>query len=536
LAAKRYWKVKRVLSTSAAMGFLTGSNRNERLLMPDCVDDYVSEDNVARLIDAFVERIELEKCGFQRVKPAETGRPAYSPADLLKLYIWGYFNQVRSSRKLERECNRNLEAIWLMRNLRPDFKTIADFRRDNAKAFKAVLKQFNVLCRKLELFGRELVAIDGSKLKAVNSVARNFKKDKTAEVLDRLNTRLEQYITDLDKADQQEEAEDREQPTEIKNLAQKIEKMQAFQQELEQALEEAEKSGATEVSLTDPESRRMLKVGVGYNGQIAVDDKHHLIVAAEVVQDANDQHQLVAMAQEAKEALETDKLKAVADGGYYNYSDIAQCEKQNIEAYMPRPEKGSAVKDGLYSKHDFKYDAEEDCYHCPGGAKLTRRGKEVYRRGNKIVNYQNAKACRACPLREKCTTSKGRIVSRWEGEDEAERMQQRMETNPEIMKRRKATVEHVFGTMLFWRSGRCLLTKGLQKVRGEFSLHALAYNLTRAINVVGMAALLRALVDGNRLILRSKSGLLPEGMRLWTRLASQFKMFFNPRFLMSLYQ
>jgi len=251
-----------VQALSVAMGFLTGSNRDERLLMPDCVDDYVSEDNVVRFIDAFVERLELDKCGFQRVTPAETGRPAYAPRDLLKLYIWGYFNQVRSSRKLERECNRNLEVIWLMRNLRPDFKTIADFRKDNAKAFKAVLKQFNVLCRKLELFGRDLVAIDGSKLKAVNSVTRNFKKDKAVEALKRLDVRIDEYIAELDKADQQEGDEGQEQPAEVKNLTEKIKKMQTFRQELEQALEEAEQTGASEISLTDPDSRSMLKVGL----------------------------------------------------------------------------------------------------------------------------------------------------------------------------------------------------------------------------------------------------------------------------------
>jgi transposase len=506
------------------MGFLTGSNRDERLLMPDCVDDYVSKEHAVRFIDAFVEGLDLEKCGFRRVKPADTGRPAYSPCDMLKLYTWGYLNQVRSSRKLERECSRNLEVIWLMRNLRPDFKTIADFRKNNPKAFKGVLKQFNALCRKLELFGRELVVIDGSKLKAVNSAARNFKIDKAAEALDRLNARIEQYVTDLDKADQQEGDEAREQSAEVRNLAEKIEEMQAFQQELEQAVTEAKESGATEISLTDPESRCMLKVGPGYNAQVATEEKNHFIAAADVVQDANDQHQLVPMAEQAKEALGVDKIKAAADGGYYNYAAIVECEKRGIEAYMPRPEKGTAVRDGLYSKHEFKFDAEEDCYHCPGDAKLTRRGKEVYRRGAKIVNYQNAKACRACPLREKCTPSKARTVSRWDGEEEAQRMQQRMEANPEIMKRRKAIVEHPFGTMLFWRNGRCLLTKGLESARGEFNLHALAYNLTRAINLIGVQALLKAVMDGNGAVLWLKSGQLREKIRLWRRLASNYKL------------
>jgi hypothetical protein len=269
----------------------------------------------------------------------------------------------------------------------------------------------------------------------------------------------------------------------------------------------------------------MLKVGPGYNGQIATEDKNHLIVAVEVVQEANDQHQLVPMAEQAKEALGVDKLKAVADGGYYNYATIVQCEKSGIEAYMPRPEKGTAVRDGLYSKHEFKFDAQEDCYHCPGGAKLTRRGKEVYRRGAKIVNYQNAKACRACPLRAKCTPSKGRIVSRWEGEDEAQRMQERMEANPAIIKRRKAIVEHPFGTMLFWRNGRCLLTKGLENARGEFNLHALAYNLTRAINVVGLQSLLKAVMGGIGAVLWPKSGFLGEKQRHRMRLAQEYKLF-----------
>src|SRR5258706_6845072 len=467
------------------MTFIAGVDRSQALVLPESFEDYVAKDHPVRFLDAFVDGLRLERCGFARTRPAETGRPPFAPGDLLKLYLWGYLNKVRSSRRLERECARNLEVIWLMRKLRPDFKTIADFRKDNACAFKSVFRAFNLLCRELDLFGAELVAIDGTRLKAVNHIKGNFSKEQLRAWLERIDARLSEFLSVLDESDAGEQASGE---CDKSGMEQKIEALHARQKELQATLEELEKSGQNEVSLTDADSRRMHKEGVGYNAQIAVDAKHKLILAQEVINNSSDHNQLAAMAAQAKETLAVETFKAVADRGYYDHEEIAACEKLGVETYIARPQKGSAVTAGRFGKAQFGYDADKDTYRCPGGQVLSRE-VEWLKRGQPHLAYSNAQACRQCPLKTQCTTATYRRITRCADEAAVEQMQARLAAEPQMLARRKALVEHPFGSIKFWMEQRAFLLRGLNKVRAEFSLTALAYNMKRVLNLVGVERL-----------------------------------------------
>jgi len=481
------------------MKFIAGVDREQALLLPERVEDYVGQDANVRFVDAFVDGLVLDQYGLSRSKPAATGRPGYAPSDMIKLYLWGYLNKVESSRRLERDCLRNLELIWLLRRLAPDFKTIADFRRDNAKAFKQVFRDFNLVCHELDLFGAQLVAIDGTKLKAVNAVERNHNPAKLTERLKRIDERLEEFLSRLEAADSCE-AEAASQALTVQGLQQKLQALREARGRWQQKLERLKESGEAELSETDPESRAMRKVGVGYNGQIAVDSKHHLIAAVEVVADAQDYHQLSSLATQAKEELGVETLKVVADMGYYNHGELARCERAGVETYVPRPQKGSAEAAGLYGKKDFEYDEDSDCYRCPNGARL-KAGCRFQKEGEPHVRYENPAACKRCPLKSKCTAGPHRTVTRHQEEAAADRMHERVRANPGIVVRRKALVEHVFGTMMFWMKQRTLLTRGLEKVRGEFALTALAYNIKRVLNLAGIDQLLASVA-----LMRKKGG------------------------------
>ena len=474
------------------MCFITGMDRSQTLLLPESLEDYVGAQHPVRFLDAFVEGLDLAACGFARTKAADTGRPPFAPGDLLKLYLWGYLNKVRSSRRLELECGRNLELLWLLRKLQPDFKTIADFRKDNAGAFKKVFRQFNLLCRDLGLFGAEVVAIDGTKLKAVNNVARNFTPEKLRASLGRIDTRLAEFLAALDAGDRAEPPPAVAAAAPVRGrLEEKIAALRQRQQGYQEALAAMEESGATQVSLTDPDSRRMHKVGVGYNGQIAVDAKHKLIAVAEVVNEPTDHGQLAPMAAAAQEALGVEKLKAVADGGYYDHGQLAACAAIGVETYVPRPKKGSAAAGGRFGKEEFAYEAASDTYRCPKGETLSRE-VEWLKRGEPHLAYANPGACRSCPIKEPCTTADYRRISRWAGEAIVEAMHARVAAPPEMIAQRKTLVEHPFGSIKFWMEQRAFLMRGLEKVRGEFHLSALAYNMKRVINIVGMERLLEA--------------------------------------------
>jgi transposase/IS5 family transposase len=474
------------------MHHVEGCDRDQAQLLPARVDDYVHRDNPVRFIDAFVDDLDLNEAGFARVEPKDTGRPAYDPADLLKLYIYGYVNRVRSSRRLETEAGRNLEVIWLLCGLRPDFKTIADFRKDNRNAFKAVFRQFVLLCRKLDLFGRELVAVDGTRLKAVNSTDRNFTREKLKKLIQWADERLADYLSRLDRADS-EDGTTTSAPA--KNLAEKIAILKERRGRYAELSQELERTGESQISLTDPDSRAMAsypKVGVGYNAQVAVDAKHKLIVAQEVTNAGSDLGLLAQTAGVAKEVLGVERIDAVADKGYYKGEDIQACEEAGIDAYVARPQRGSAVSHGLFRKEEFRYDAGSDTYLCPGGQRLEPRyHSEV--KGHALVNYCNPGACRTCPLRPRCTPNSYRRISRWANEAVLDRMAERLAARPEILRVRRETVEHPFGSIKQWMNQGYFLMRGLEKVRAEFSLTALAYNLTRAVNLVGIPKMLAAL-------------------------------------------
>ena len=473
------------------MKHIQGISRAQPLLLPSCVDDYVGPDNVVRFIDAFVESLDLVAAGFDRALPKATGRPGYDPSDLLKLYIYGYLNRVRSSRRLEAETRRNLEVIWLMRQLQPDFKTIADFRRENKTSFRKIFREFVVMCRSLDLFGTELIAVDGTRLKAVNSGQRNFTKAKLAKAMAESDERLARYLKQLDDADK----DDTTPPARVDNLEEKISAIKERRARLEAHRAELQASGEDQISLTDPDARAMQsssRIGVGYNIQIAVDTKHKLIAEQQVHNNVSDLGLLSETANAARANLGVDHIDVVADRGYYKIEDIEACEAAGVTPYVPKPLRGSSVKNGFFTKEQFHYDADADNLICPGGQKLEPKYNSKIR-DNDAMTYVNRKACKTCDLRVRCTNAAFRKVTRYANEAILDRMAERLTARPEVMDQRRESVEHPFGSIKQWMGQRDFLTRRIENVRGEFSLTALAYNIRRALTLVGVAGLMRAI-------------------------------------------
>ena len=473
------------------MTHIAGLERDQLLLLPEAVDDYVGSDNPVRFIDAFVEGLDLTAAGFLRVEAKAMGRPGYAPGDLLKLYIYGYLNRVRSSRRLETECHRNIEVLWLLRTLKPDFKTIADFRRDNRAAFRAVFRQFVLLCRRLDLYGRELLAVDGTRIKAVNNKDRNFTRSSLREFIRRADEWLEDYLKRLDEGDVEDGATGGGART--KNLAEKIAALNEKRGRYQAMLAQLDRTGEDQISLTDPDSRAMAahtKVGVGYNVQVAVDAKNKLIVEQAVTNPVVDMGLLTETSEPAREILGVETIDVVADRGYFKIEDIEACEQAGCVPHVAKPQRGSSVREGLFRKDEFRYDAGLDAYVCPAGKLLTpiRRGRM---RDLERTDYGNPKACRACQLRPRCTND-ARSVFRLENEDVLDRMAERLKARPAILDRRREVVEHPFGSIKQWMYQGAFLMRGLANVRAEFSLTALAYNLRRALNILGVEAMTAA--------------------------------------------
>jgi transposase len=458
-------------------------------LLPPCIEDYVPSHAPVRFIDAFVEGLDLKGLAFTHAEVAGTGRPPYHPADLLKLYVYGYMNRIRSSRRLEAEAGRNLELIWLLQGLRPDFKTIADFRKDNRKAFPGVFKQFNLLCRAMGLFGAELMAIDGSKFKALNSPQRHYQQEQMRELVQQVEQRIQEYLGELDCQD--EELAGVVGPPSRTDLTRKIAQLKERQSRYTELLAGMEASGQSEVSVSDADSRGMKKVGVGYNVQVAVDAKHHLIVAQAVTQAANDLGQLATMAEAAKTAMGVERVQVVADTGYHEAQQIERCEQQGVETYVSASA-GTAGQSRdeqqVFPKGQFHYQPQSDTYQCPGGRHLSRAYASKSR-GKDRIYYYNAAACAGCALKAQCTTSRYRKISRLVNEAVLERQAQRVRERPDLIRKRWGIIEHCFGTIKEW-GFRSFSVKGLEQVSGEFSLMALAYNLKRALNVLGLSRLI----------------------------------------------
>ena len=471
--------------------FIEGEDRSQTALLPPSLDDYVAEDNPVRVVEAFVEQLDLRQLGFEGAAPAATGRPGYHPAVLLKLYVYGYLNRIQSSRRLEREAQRNVELMWLTGRLAPDFKTIANFRKDNGPAIRAVCRQFIVLCRRLDLFTQALVAIDGSKFKAVNNRDKNFTSSKLKRRLAEIDASIAGYLAALDSADR---AEPEVAPLKKGHLQGKIAALKEQMRELRAIETQMQADGQAQVSLTDPDARSMKNRDggiVGYNVQAAVDAAHHLIVAHEVVTEGVDRDQLAPMAEQAREATGLDALTVVADRGYFKSEQIRHCDEAGITPIVPKPLTSNAGAEGRFDKRDFIYIARDDEYRCPAGKRAIHRFTTV-ENGLTLHKYWSS-ACPRCPLKAQCTTGDYRRIARWEHEAVLEAMQARLDRQPELMRRRRCTVEHPFGTIKHWMGATHFLMRTLAHVRTEMSLHVLAYNLKRVMRILGIAPLLRAL-------------------------------------------
>ncbi|HEY2228218.1 MAG TPA: IS1182 family transposase [Xanthobacteraceae bacterium] len=474
--------------------FVEGEDRRQSLLLPDSLDDYVTEDNPVRVVEVFIDELDLGALGFEGVRPAATGRPAYHPSTLLKIYLYGYLNRVQSSRRLEREAQRNIELMWLTGRLAPDFKTIASFRRENGPAIRAVCAQFIVLCRQLRLFTRAVIAIDGSKFKAVNNRDKNFTVAKVAKRMEQVDASIVRYLAALDRADREESDVAEAKTSRIKD---KIAGLRRQMQALKQMQQKVQEAPDQQVSLTDPDARSMATSGrgtgmVGYNVQIAVDAEHHLIVAHEVTNLGHDRTQLEPMARKAQEATGCEEVTALADRGYFNGDQVLACEGTGIAPVVPKTLTSSGTKRGYFTRHDFVYDAEQDHYTCPAGAILTKANRRADH-AEDFDFYRHLSACFTCSLRPQCTPTKLRRVKRWENEGVLDKMQARLDRMPDAMGVRRQTVEHPFGTLKAWMGATHFLTRTLEKVRTEMSLHVLAYNLKRMIRLLGVGPLLMAI-------------------------------------------
>jgi transposase len=475
--------------------FIEGQQRSQSVLFPEQLEDWISEDNPVRAVEAFVDELALVQLGFAGARPADTGRPAYHPAVLLKIYIYGYLNRVPSSRRLEREAQRNVELMWLTGRLAPDFKTVADFRRDNGTAIRRVCREFVELSRQIGLFGEAVVAVDGSKFKAVNNRDKNFTPHKLRARMQQLEESIARYLNDLDRADREPASVSAARVSQLKEkiapVKEQVRKLRRIEQQLQETPDQ-------QISLTDPDARSMATSGrgtgiVGYNVQAAVDTEHHMIVAHEVTNVGHDRAQLTAMSKLVREAIGEEKLTVLADRGYFDGEEILQCAEEGITTLVPKPITSNSRADGRFDKRDFIYIAKRDEYRCPAGERAIWRMTTV-EDGCKMHRYWPS-ACPRCPIKSRCTPSDYRRIARWEHEQVLDDMQHRLDRTPQASRLRRQTVEHPFGTLKAWMGSTHFLTKTLPQVRTEMSLQVLANNLKRALNHFGtqlLVAFMRA--------------------------------------------
>ncbi len=473
--------------------FVQSEERTQDTFLPCRLEDYVTEDNPVRVIDVFVAELDLSKLGFAGMQPEATGRPAYHPSTMLKIYLYGYLNRIQSSRRLERETQRNVELMWLIGRLTPDFKTIANFRKDNGPAIRAACRQFIVLCRQLNLFSEAVVAVDGSRFKAVNNRDRNYTSAKVQKRMEHIEASITRYLSALDTADQEDAATA---PGKQGKLKEKIAALKHRMEQLKEIDALVQATPDKQISLTDPDARSMATSGrgtgiVGYNVQTAVDAQHHLIVAHEVTNVGNDRDQLTKMAKQAQSAMGREDLEVLADRGYYKGEEILACQTAGMTPLVPKPLTSGSKSEGRFGKQDFVYVGDDDTWRCPAGERLTWRFASV-EKCMTLHGYWTT-ACHSCPLKAKCTTGKERRIKRWEHEGVLETMQQRLDSAPEKMQVRQQTAEHPFGTIKAWMGSTHFLTKTLPKVSTEMSLHVLAYNLKRVMKILGVVPLMEAM-------------------------------------------
>jgi transposase len=474
--------------------FVEGTDRGQSTLFPECLGDWIGEDNPVRVIDVFVDELDLAELGFSGVDPEVTGRPSYHPSVLLKLYIYGYLNRVQSSRRLEREAGRNVEVMWLTGRLAPDHKTIADFRKDNGTAIRKVCARFVALCRMMGLLTQASVAIDGSKFKAVNNRDKNFTRAKMDRRMAQIEESVARYLQQLDTADRQEPSEALK--TKTSRLKEKIDKLKEEMHRLEILKVRMLATPDQQISLTDPDSRSMATSGrgsgvVGYNVQTAVDTTHHLIVTHEVTNVGTDRSQLAHVAKETKATLEAENLEVVADRGYFSGEEILACEEAGIMVTLPKPMTSNSKAEGRFGKQDFRYVAEENVYICPAGERLAYH--YTNEENGLVLHRYWTNTCQSCTIKHSCTTAKERRITRWEHEHILEAVQRRLDEHPEKMRQRRETVEHPFGTIKSWMGSTHFQMKTLKHVGTEMALHVLAYNMKRVMRILGVGGLMEAI-------------------------------------------
>jgi len=485
------------------MGYIKGEERNQTILFPESIDDYISDDNSARVIDEYVKQLDMEELGFKKAVCSSTGRPPYDPKDMLKLYLYGYLNRIRSSRRLEHEAARNIEVIWLLKKLKPDFKTIADFRKDNKRALKAGFRNFTKLCNGWGLFGKELVAIDGSKFRACNSKKNNYNAKKLERHIKYIDEKIDAYLQEMEAEDQAESFDRKPSAEEINKRLQELrdrkKKCEDFQEQLVE-------TGDNEVSTTDPDARQMSNnnngLDLSYNVQTTVDAKHKLVADFKVTCNPNDLGELDNMALRAKRLFGGQAFEVLADKGYYAAEDLKKCVANHITPYVSKQSRGNRTGDKEYLLERFTYDAERNLYICPAGKELVYIRER--KKNDKVIGYEysNRTACRACKDRERCTTSdRGRLICRHIDQDFLDEIDLQTKLNKDKYKQRQMIIEHVFGTIKRTWGAYYFLTKKKFSVQGELSLSFLAYNLRRVINILGVKEMLARLRERRKLIL-----------------------------------
>jgi transposase len=486
--------------------YVEGQNRAQTFMLPKTIEEYVAPDNPIRFIDAYVDKLDMQKLGFTHSTPKELGRPSYNPKDLCKLYLYGGLNHIRSSRKLERECKTNLEAMWLLKGLAPDFKTIADFRKDNPTAIGNLFKDFVAFLKKLSLYGATQVSVDGTKLLAVNSSYKAFTKKALAKRIKVMEKSVTRYLEELDQEDEKETIDDQQATSEatkedkafeVGKLAVLLEKKEKSQK----IFDKMEKSGQKEIALTDPDCRQMMnhgRVEACYNLQTAVDSKNHLIVNYLVSNEASDLNQLSPVAIGAKETLGVEQIDCLSDKGYYDFMQIKQCTDNGVTPFVAvkRSGSGGSIVSPEFTADKFIYDKRVDVYVCPAGQRLFYYRRTIHEGMDRRLYKSQNGVCSSCQFfMTKCTSNKiGRVIWRWVHEEVIDNMRERMKSHPEVMDERKKVVEHTFGTIKRAFGAPYLLLKGLKKVSGEIGLLLFSYNLRRALNILGVEALMGALV------------------------------------------
>lgn len=480
------------------MAFIKGIDRNQKIMFPEYVEDYIKEDNPIIVIDEYVDTLDFKKMGFTKTKEIRPGAPGYHPSVLMKLYLYGYLNGIRSSRKLENETNRNIEVMWLLRKLQPDFKTIADFRKENRNNLIKIFKDFSHLCKELGLYGEQLVAIDGTKIKANNSKRNNYNQKKIDRQIKYIDEKTNEYLKALEENDSKEEKSTK---YNTKELKEKIELLKERKETYEQLGKELKESGKTEISTVDPDSRLMENkkngLEMAYNLQTVVDAKHKLIVDFDVTQNAADQGNLNSMSQKAKEAFgkdEKDELEVLGDKGFYQADDLKKCEENNTITFVSKQTYSNSTNDRDFYTDRFKYDKEKDIYLCPANQELKRvkhRKEDV-----KQIRYKNFDACGICEYKDRCTTAKrGRTISRSKDQDFLDTVDARTQENMDKYLLRQMIVEHPYGTIKRAMDAGYYLCRGMESVVGETSLILFAYNFKRVLNILGIEKLRRKIAE-----------------------------------------